>query len=206
MQQTVFDIANHVARQLQCSRVALGLITDGTLRVAALSNAAWFEKNASIMKMYKAAMEDVHDRMEPISYEAPAEAETVSVAQQDTAHARLARESGAKFILSVPLQLGAEAVGILTLERNTGNGFDKAECAWVDALASLLPAVIDQKRSAERGYIAHFREDTKKLLERLFGPRNLIWKFGASLLTAQSCGTIVEHSFSFGTSRAMTDQ
>lgn len=182
LQQTVFDIANHVARQLHCSRVAVGLVTDGSLRVAALSNAAWFEKNTSIMKMYKAAMEDVHDRMEPISYEAPAEAATVSVAQQDTAHARLARESGAKFILSVPLQLGAECVGILTLERNTGSGFDKAEYAWVDALASLLPAVIDQKRSAERGYLAHLREDAKKLLERLFGPRHLIWKFGASLL------------------------
>jgi len=182
LQQTVFDIANHVGRVLHCSRVAVGLVTDGSVRVAALSNAAWFEKNASIMKMYKAAMEDVHDRMEPIAYEAPAEKEAVSVAQQDTAHARLARDSGARYILSVPLQLGAECVGILTLERNTGNGFDKAEYAWVDSLASLLPAVIDQKRSAERGYFAHFREDSKKLLERLFGPRHLIWKFSASLL------------------------
>ena len=182
LQQTMFDIANHVARQLHCSRVALGLITDDTLRVAALSNAAWFEKNTSIMKMYKSAMEDVHDRMESISFEAHDESETVSVAEQDTAHARLAKDSGAKYILSVPLQLGAEGVGVLTLERNTGNGFDKADYAWVDALASLLPAVIDQKRRAERGHFAHLREDGIKLLERLFGPRHLIWKFSASLM------------------------
>ena len=182
LQQTVFDIANHVSRQLHCSRVAVGLINHGSLRVAALSNAAWFEKNATIMKLYKAAMEDVHDRMEPVIYEAPAENETVSVVLQDTAHARLAGESGARFILSVPLQLGAEGVGILTLERNAGAGFDTAERAWVDALASLLPAVIDQKRNAERGYLAHLQEDFKKLLEKLFGPRHLIWKFSASLL------------------------
>ena len=182
LQQVVFDIANHVGRQLHCSRVAVGLVTDGAVRVAALSNAAWFEKNTSIMKMYKSAMEDVLDRMEPISYEAPADVDAVSVAQQDTAHARLARDSGARFILSVPLQLGAECVGIITLERNAGSSFDKAESAWVDTLASLLPAVIDQKRSAERGYFAHLREDAKKLLERLFGPRHLIWKFGASLM------------------------
>lgn len=182
LQQTLFDIANHVGRRMQCSRVVVGLVTDGSLRVVALSNAAWFEKNTSIMKMYKAAMEDVHDRMEPISFEVPDESETVSVAQQDSAHARLARESGAKFVYSVPLQLGAECVAVLTLERNAGSGFNQAELAWVDALASLLPAVIDQKRSAERGYIAHLREDTKKLLERLFGPRHLIWKFSASLM------------------------
>jgi multidrug resistance efflux pump len=93
----------------------------------------------------------------------------------------LAKDSGAKFILSVPLQLGAECVGVLTLERNS-TGFDSGDYDWVDALSSLLPAVIDQKRSAERGYFAHLHDDGKKLLERLFGPRNLIWKFSASLL------------------------
>lgn len=184
LQRTLFDIANHVSRQLQCSRVAVALVTDGSLKVSALSNAAWFEKNSAIMKLYKAAMEDVHDRMEAITYEAPVDTDTVSVAQQDTAHARLARECGAKFIHTVPLQLGAECVGILTMERNADGGFGKAEFAWVDALASLLPAVIDQKRSAERGYVSHLREDLRKLMERLFGPRYLIWKFSATLLTA----------------------
>lgn len=182
LQQTLFDIANYVARQLKCSRVAVGLVTDGSLRVASLSNAAWFEKNSSIMKLYKAAMEDVFDRLEPIAYQLHSETETALAARQDSAHARLARESGAQSILSMPLLLGAECVGVLTLERNSGSAFDVAECAWVDTLASLLPAVIDQKRNAERGYVSRLREDFGKLLERLFGPRYLIWKFSASLL------------------------
>lgn len=182
LQQTLFDIANHVGRQMHCSRVAVGLVTDGSLRVAALSNAAWFEKNSSIMQLYKVAMEEVLDRLEPIAYQLPGEAEAVPVVQQDSAQARLARESGAQCILSVPLQIGAECIGVLTLERNSGDGFNSADSAWLDTLASLLPAVIDQKRSAERGYIAHIREDFRSLLERLFGPRHLIWKFSASLL------------------------
>jgi hypothetical protein len=182
LQQTLFDIANHIGRQLQCSRVAVGLVTNGSLRVVALSNAAWFEKNSSVMRLYKEAMEDVFDRLEPIAYQLPDETETVSVAQHDSAHARLVRESGAQSILSVPLLLGAECIGVLTLERNSGSAFDAAESAWLDTLTGLLPVVIDQKRSAERGYIAHMREDSRKLLERLFGPRYLIWKFSASLL------------------------
>jgi len=147
-----------------------------------LSNAAWFEKNSSVMRLYKLAMEDVADRLEPIAYRLPGETETETVAQQDSAHARLVRESGAQSILSVPLMLGADCVGVLTLERSSGGAFNVVETAWLDTLASLLPAVIDQKRSAERGYIARMREDMRKLLERLFGPRHLVWKFSAALL------------------------
>lgn len=184
LQLTLFDIANHVARQLQCSRVAVGMVTDGTLRVAALSHAAWFEKNSPIMKSYKAAMEDVRDRMEPIAYQPPEGDAAVSVTQEDSAHARLSRESGAKSILSVPLQTGGECVAVFTLERNSGQAFDETERAWLDAMASLLPAVIEQKRRAERGYFSHLRDDVRKLLTRLFGPRYLIWKFAAAALAA----------------------
>lgn len=182
LQQTLFDIANHVARQLQCSRAAIGIVTDGSLRVAALSHAAWFEKNSGIMKAYKAAMEDVCDRLEPIAYQPPEESEAVSVTQQESAHARLSRESGAKSVLSVPLLLGAECIAVLTLERNSGTPFSEVERTWLDTLTKLLPAVLDQKRRAERGYFAHLRDDARKILTRLFGPRYLIWKFCASIL------------------------
>lgn len=182
LQQTLFDIANHVGRQMQCARVAVGLVTNGALRVAALSNAAWFEKNTSVMKLYKAAMEDVLDRLEPVAYQVPGEDEAVSVVQQDSSHARLARESGAQSIFSLPLLLGAECVGVLTLERNANAAFAAADIDWLDTLASLLPAVIEQKRTSERGYISRLREDLRTLSERLFGPRHLIWKFSASLI------------------------
>ena len=184
LQQMLFDVANHVARQMQCSRVAVGLVTDGALRVAAMSNAAWFEKNSSIMKLYKAAMEDVLDKLALVAYQIPPEAEAVSVAQQDTAHARLARESGARSILSLPLLLDAECIGVLMLERNSGGNFDLADSDWLDTLTSLLPAVMDQKRRSERGYISHIREDFHSLLERLFGPGYLIWKFSSAFILA----------------------
>ncbi len=184
LQQMLFDVANHVGRQMQCSRVTVGLITGSTLRVAAMSNAAWFEKNSSIMKLYKAAMEDVLDKLAPVAYQVPLEAETVSVAQQDTAHARLARESGARFIVSLPLLLDAKCIGVLMMERNSGGNFDSADSDWLDTLTSLLPAVMDQKRRSERGYISRIREDFRSLFERLFGSGYLVWKFSAALFLA----------------------
>lgn len=184
LQQVLFDIANHITRQLQCGRVAIGLVSGHSMRVAALSNAAWIEKNSSTVRLYKAAMLDVFDRLETIAYQVPDKSEAVSVAQKDSPHARLAEESGSGSILSIPLLLGAECVGVLTVEKNTNEPFSDEDRAWLDALTGLLPAVIDQKRSAERGYLARIRDDFHKLLERLFGPRYLIWKFGATLLLA----------------------
>jgi hypothetical protein len=194
LQQTLFDIANHIGRHLQCSRVSVGLVSGGAVRVVALSNAAWFEKKASLMRLYVAAMEEAFDKLESVAYQYSVDKEPTR--QQDTAQGRLARDTGAQSVLSVPLQLGAECIGVLTLERNTGNIFNAEERAWLDTLVGLLPAVIEQKRSAERGYIARIRDDFRKLLTRLFGPRYLTWKFSASLLVlAVSVLTLVETDY-----------
>lgn len=182
LQQVLFDIANHVSRQLDSSRVSIGLVSGQSVRVAALSNAAWFEKNSAIVKLYKAVMEDAFDQLKTVSFDVPGDGEAVSVVQQDTVHARLAKESGAKSIVSIPLMMGAECIAVATVEKNDDAGFSEKDHAWLDTLASLLPAVIKLKRSAERGYLVKARDDIRKLMERLFGPRNLVWKFGALLL------------------------
>lgn len=179
LQQTLFDVANQIGQHLHCSRVAIGLAQDDTLRVQALSNAAWFEKNAKIMKLYVSAMEEAYDRMAPFAYERPADGEAGSML---SAHARLAAESGAQVIFSVPLRLGAEGMGVITLERDIATPFNPIELDWIESVANLLPAIIDQKRRSERGVIALLRDDVRILFTRLFGPKHLIWKFSASLI------------------------
>jgi len=180
LQQTLFDVANQIGQHLHCSRVAIGLAQDDALRVQALSNAAWFEKNANIMKLYVSAMEEAYDRMAPFAYERPVDDETAGSIL--SAHARLAAESGAQVIFSVPLRLSAEGLGVITLERDVTTPFDSIELAWIESVANLLPAVIDQKRRSERGLVALLRDDVRILFTRLFGPKHLIWKFSASLL------------------------
>jgi hypothetical protein len=181
LQQVLFDVSNHISKQLACSRVAIGLAHERSVKVAALSNAAWFEANAAIIKNYVAAMEEACDKQAPLAYQRPAGGEAVAVAVEDSAHARLARDSGAWSILSVPLMLGTECVGVLMLERDTEGAFDEATRTWVETVAVLLPGLIDQKRRAERGYLAQLGEDGRKLLERLFKPGYLVWKFAAAL-------------------------
>src|SRR5262249_23057569 len=176
LKQVLFDVANHLARQLRCSRVAIGLAEGHSVRVAALSDAAWFEKSASVVKRYSAAMEEAFDKREIVAYVRPAAA---SVDAALSPHEALARETSASSILSVPLLLGAKCVGAITLERSGGEAFGAGERMWMEALAALVPPIIDQRRRAERGYWARASDDLRLLLEKLFGPRHLVWKFCA---------------------------
>lgn len=179
LQHTLLDLTNHVARQLRCSRVAVGLVDGERVRVAALSDAAWVEKASAVTRRYTAAMEEAFDRRDVVDGAAPA-------------HQLLAQETGATSVLSVPLLLGAACVGVLTLER-ADEPFADADRAWLEALAGLLAAVIDQKRRAERGYFARLRDDLRALGGRLFGPRHLVWKVGsASLLVLVAVLALVD--------------
>jgi len=181
LQQALFDLANHVGRHLACSRVAIGLADGASVRVAALSDAAWFDRHAGVVKLYAAAMEEAFDRRAPVAYSAPADPAAEDPRAAASAHERLARDTGAVSLLSLPLALGADCIGVVTLERTAGGEFTADENAWVEALGALLPAVIDQKRRAERGAWARLKDDGRALLARVFGPQHLAWKFGLSL-------------------------
>jgi hypothetical protein len=168
LQQTLLDLTNYLARHLGCSRVALGLAHEHGVRVAALSDAAWVEKGSGVAKRYGAAMEEALDRRETLDATAPAQRE-------------LLRETGGASVLSMPLVIGTDCVGVLTLERAEGEPLGAAERDWLEAFGALLAPVIEQKRLAERGYGRRLRDDAGALLARLFGPRHLVWKFGSAL-------------------------
>ncbi len=196
LQQTLFETANQIARILNCSRVSFGLAKDNTLRMAAFSNAAWFEKNTAIVKHYLAAMDEAMDRLAPVSWQQSKQ--DASGNEQNPpapAHASLAQESGALCIHSIPLKQGATCIGVITLERDSEQ-FSSSDLAWMDALTGLLPSVISLKQHSEQGYIGKLREDAKTLLSRLFGPRHLVWKFGSALtLLLIASLVLIEHDY-----------
>lgn len=184
LQQSLFDVANYLARQMDCARVAIGLVKNDAVIVAALSNTAWFEKNSTLIKLHAAAMEEVYDRLETVHYHLPTDIVGDVPTEITSAHGRLAAESGTRTIISVPLQVGATCLGVLTLERNTEQPFDSDEIAWLETLTTLLTPSIEHKRRAERNYLTHLGDDVRTVAGRLFGPRHLIWKFSTTLITA----------------------
>src|SRR6185503_14303187 len=183
LRQTLLEITNLVARELAASRAAIGLAERSAVRIAAISDAAWFEHNAGTVKNYVAAMEEALDRLAVVTYHAAAGTAEPDAAALGSApeHAGLVRATGARSAASVPLLVGARCVGVLTVEWVGDGSPSAADLEWLDALAGLLPAAIEQKRNAERNFIARLRDDLRWLAARFFGPRHLAWKLGGAL-------------------------
>jgi len=186
LQESLLDLSNLIARTLKCSRVAIGLEQSGSVHMAALSNTAWFEKSTSISKLYVDAMNETFDRMSSINYRKSAHTSSQDLTPA-IAHETLARETKSLKIYSLPLMLGAECIGIITLENSNVESFSEAELAWINALASILPGAIQHKRLAERNLFLHIKENLKQLNYHLFGPRHFVLKFSALTLFLFLC-------------------
>src|SRR5208283_2220674 len=92
----------------------------GRIEVEAISHTAVFDARTSLVRVISEAMEEVLDLDATLVFPPLAEAELGAVA-----HAELARELKDIAICSVPLLEDAVPIGVLTLERSSGDRFDQ---------------------------------------------------------------------------------
>lgn len=178
--QALFEVANDLRQRFGGARVAIGLVEHATLRLAALSEAATFEKQTPLAKAYVGAMEEAYDHGAVVV--ASATDESTASSNRYPAHAALMAISGATQVLSCPLVLNAECIAVLTLERAEA-AFEDDDIAWLEAFAALAAPVIRQRQTAERNALRHLADDGREFLAKLFGPQHLLWKAGAVGLT-----------------------
>lgn len=181
LQQALFDTCNTLRQQLAGSRVAIGLAANAHVRLNALSEAASFEKHAALAKAYQAAMEEAFDHGRLILLPNPESNQTL----EHPRHLALCRYTGAGAVLSMTMRQGARCVAVLTVEREA-NVFSDEDVLWLEAFAGLAAPIIDQRREAERGVLGRVGRDARGMLEKLFGPRHLSWKFASLCLTVLS--------------------
>lgn len=177
LQQVLFETVNELRQRLGCARVALGLAGDDSVKLTALSDAATFEKNASLSKAYVRAMEEAYDDGKMILCRAAAKDSRFPM------HGELLQVSGSRSVLSCPLAEGGRTIGILVLEQ-ADKVFSDADQAWLDAFAALAASIIGQRKKAEQNGWLRLMEGGKAVLTKLFGPRHLLWKAAASLVLA----------------------
>ncbi|UUZ69417.1 HlyD family efflux transporter periplasmic adaptor subunit [Polaromonas sp. P2-4] len=89
--------------------------------------------------------------------------------------------SGDTDVLSYPMMQGAHCIAVITLGKSAETGFTAADMAWLDGFTTLIAPIVEQRKAAERSSIARLAHESKTLLEKLFGPRHLVWKFATSL-------------------------
>jgi Barrel-sandwich domain of CusB or HlyD membrane-fusion/GAF domain len=171
LEQALYETANLLARHLDCSRAVIGLVHGARVRVTAYSDAAGLERNTDANALYRAAMEEALDGRATLTFDAEKQLASAS------AHAELAHAFGAKHLASAPLLLGVSCIGVVLVERHAPKAFQPSQIEWLDALSPMLAGVIQQKRSAELGYVGRMQRDTAAFARMLLGPRHLTWKF-----------------------------
>lgn len=172
-QQALFDLCNELRRRFACTRVAVGLVRDAKVTLAALSEAATFEKSSPLVLAYVAAMGETCDLAQPVESH-----------ESYRAHTALLQRTGAGSALSLPIAQQAECLAVLTLERGDEQRFTDAERKWLETFAALFAPVVAQRRDAERNSLQRLRDETRRFLQGVIGPRYLIWKVGAFLALA----------------------
>ncbi len=171
LQASALAAVNLLAQRLRCDRVSLGFDDDGTARLAVVSHSAGFDHRTQLSRLLGEAMDEVLDAGQPLAFPAQGDAQLLAAAQ-----ARLAAQSEARAVYSVPLPGaaraggGASPGGVLVFERLAGEAFDDGERQTCEVAAQLLGPVLALARDNERGLPRRAWDATHAATQRLFGP------------------------------------
>ena len=169
-----------LATRLGCDRAALGVLKGHRVRIRAVSHSAQFERRANLLRAVADAMEEAIDQGETVVY--PPERENLPVVSH--AHQVLFRESEGGSAVTLPLVSGGHVVGALTLERAAGYSFEAPTLEICEAVASLAGPIVELKRRSEENLPERAAGSTRRIWERLFGPRHAGFKLTAACVVA----------------------
>jgi RND family efflux transporter MFP subunit len=162
----------------------------GSVEVQAISHNASFDPKTNLVRLIGEAMDEVLDLDSTVVHPAAPEDDAVAA----MAHAELARELKDAAVCSVPLLQDGHAIGVLTLERVTGEPFDAGTVEVCKTVGMLLGPILGLKRDNEQSHWQRLREALAAGSRALFGPRHP----GVKLLAALGVLALVYLSIASG--------
>lgn len=166
-------LVNELAARHQCSRVALGWRKGPYIRVQALSHTDRFEKRIEAVRRLEQAMEEAMDQNDLIQWPAPASDPRVT-----RQHEQYTTFQGTASMVSVPLRLGGEVVGVLSCDRIHGR-FSEEEQQVLWLTAELLVRRLAGRYQADRWVGVRLAEGARRRLARWLGPEHTWAKVSA---------------------------
>ncbi|MCS7090850.1 MAG: efflux RND transporter periplasmic adaptor subunit [Verrucomicrobiota bacterium] len=166
-------LVNELASRHQCSRVALGWRKGPYIRVQALSHTDRFEKKVELVRWLEQAMEEAMDQNDRVHWPAPDSDSRVT-----REHGQYAAFAGVASVLSVPLRLEGQVVGVITLERVTGQ-FSEEEQQLLWLTSDLVVRRLAERYQADRWVGYRLWEGMRRRLAGWLGPEHTWAKLGA---------------------------
>ena len=181
-------VVNELAARLGVDRVSIGFERSGSIEVQAISLTATFDRKTDMVRLIGDAMDEVLDL--DVALVHPAPKDDIGA----IAHAELARTLRVAALCSVPLVADGRTMGVLTVERNSGDGFDPSTVELCKTIGLLLGPVLQLKRENERTLPERTRLAIAGGAAALFGPRHP----GAKLVAALAAALLLFLSFADG--------
>ena len=179
---------NAVARQLDARRASLGLVRpDGTVDVAAVSDAADLRRTAVVASLAQ-AMAECAEQDREVLYPAPDGEDVVTRAAQQHA-----REHGGGRVASLPLRWGGRVGAVLSVERDANLSPDDA--ARLRLACDLLAPRLDAESRARRWLSPRAAGLARRVAAAVVGPGHTAAKLacvatvGAGVLPLVVTGT-----------------
>lgn len=174
---------NAIAAQLKCDRVSLGWMEQGFIRLQSISRMEKFERTMEAAGALEAAMDEAFDQDEEITWP-PAEKDPEG-ARDATAcitkdHEQYARRQGISHLMSIPLRLGEEPVGVITCERD-GDAFTHVEMQQMRLACDVASRRLADLKKRDRWFGARAAASLKEFIAGFLGPGHTWAKVSAIL-------------------------
>lgn len=186
-------MCQELRRRFACTRVSIGLVKRGAMRLAAVSGAEEIDTSAPGVEPLESAMEECAAQDVEVVYPPPPEAERDPAQRRVTrAHDELSRRYGPSAILSLPLRVEGDLVGVVVMERAAEDPFSLNAAALLRLVAETIGPALWTRRLADRGVLAVARDRLLELGDAIVGPRHTGAKLvGLALLAALVLAAVV---------------
>lgn len=174
---------DELRRRFGCSRVSVGLVRGHDIRAVAISGADTIDRRNPAVEALEAAMDECADQDIEVVFPqpddlAPAERRVVR------AHGDLSRSFGPSSIISLPLRVDGDLVGVAVLERDAEDPFPPGSLGLLRLVAEFIGPAVWTRRLADRGILAVSRDRALDFGSALVGPRHTLAKLVGVLAIA----------------------
>lgn len=171
-------VANELQHRFQCDRVAIGLINNHIIEVAAISQQAVVVARTDEVRLLREAMQEACDQEAIIDNSG-----TDQSYQTIEAHHALTLGLERSHVCTIPLCNNEMVIGAMLLQRRSEQPWSKLTIELLTQIATLTAPLAVLRRDAERGVLDMVCMRTRRRLASFTRPRHLIAKGSAVLLS-----------------------
>lgn len=154
---------NEIAARYQCSRVSLGWLESGYVRLQAISHMEVFEKKMEVVQAMESVMEETFDQDEELTWPAADDSTAITLNHQN-----YAREQVVPFMASLPLRLDDAPVAVLCCER-AERAFSATDLRGLRVLCDQVARRLGDLKENDRWIGARIVDDLRRRIPGLKG-------------------------------------